>query len=274
MKPCVLVNLSTRCWSGVITDRRMSDSLAADEGVPADRLRVEKRLVAKEAIRKVKLEVERTREYVESVSLPWLDRGMRVLPASRIMEIRETFSRRTESYKEAVREFCEAYPALVEDQRGVLNGSFRESDFPPTSEIERHFHLSLGVYPFPKGEDFRLDPELENRLREEFESEKADCLKDATKALALRVVERLTKISSALHQPDKVFRDSLVENLRELVKALPEYNLTGDPRLTAFEAELASIAAHEPDALREDKARRAEVAAKAQAAADRLRGVF
>jgi hypothetical protein len=62
-----------------------------------------------------------------------------------------------------------------------------------------------------------------------------------------------------------IFRDSLVENVRELVAVLPSLNITGDPTLAAVAARMEALCRDDADELRDNAAARASVAAEADA---------
>jgi len=89
-------------------------------------------------------------------------------------------------------------------------------------------------------------------------------LRGATRECWSRLDEAVSKMHTALEDPERVFRDSLVENLRTLVLLLPKLNLTGDAKLTQALSEVREHLLIEPDALRKDKKLRAVTAAKAR----------
>ncbi|MBX8803295.1 hypothetical protein HBA92_21450 [Ochrobactrum sp. MR28] len=60
-----------------------------------------------------------------------------------------------------------------------------------------------------------------------------------------------------------VFRDSLVENIRDLITVLPALNITGDPELTAMAEKLKPLAEHNASTLRDNPTIRRDVADEA-----------
>lgn len=61
-----------------------------------------------------------------------------------------------------------------------------------------------------------------------------------------------------------VFRDSLVENLRDLVKVMPSLNITGDPELDALSDRLSQLAKYDAETLRNSDTAREKVANEAK----------
>jgi len=82
-----------------------------------------------------------------------------------------------------------------------------------------------------------------------------------------RMVDRLNAYKPASKKGERsegVFRDSLVENVRDLIAILPALNITGDPALTAMAAKLQPLAEWDAAVLREDAGKRKDVAATAE----------
>ena len=63
---------------------------------------------------------------------------------------------------------------------------------------------------------------------------------------------------------ESAFRDSLIENVRELVDVLPLLNITDDPAVNAVLAGLDSIGRVDPSDLRKDAALREQLAREAE----------
>jgi hypothetical protein len=68
------------------------------------------------------------------------------------------------------------------------------------------------------------------------------------------------------------FRDSLVENVRELVEVLPMLNVTGNPLVAEITRDLDRLGSVEPGALRESETLRQETKAAAEAIVAKMEG--
>ena len=101
---------------------------------------------------------------------------------------------------------------------------------------------------------------------------------EAKRELVRRMVEPLRAMATKLaEQPkdgrsDVIFRDTLIDNVREIVQLAPKLNLSGDPAIDAFVAEMEGLTRYNPETLRKDKATRAGVAEKAADTLKRLSG--
>jgi hypothetical protein len=113
--------------------------------------------------------------------------------------------------------------------------------------------------------DFRLDVSNEamNALADKYKNYYTTQLNNAMGDLWQRTHTALTKMSERLDYADgetkKVFRDSLVDNVVEMVELLDTFNITGDTQMSAMKSRLEdTLRGVTPDALREDGYLRAE----------------
>jgi hypothetical protein len=78
-------------------------------------------------------------------------------------------------------------------------------------------------------------------------------------------------MADTLSIPDKIFRDSLVTNVRELCDILPALNIANDPALTDLTADIEDrLASLSPSALRTQPSTRESAALDAAALLDSI----
>ena len=99
----------------------------------------------------------------------------------------------------------------------------------------------------------------------------ANAFVEAQNDAVKRLYEVLEKAYAKLAQPDAIFRDSLIENVRDVTAVLKNLNLADDPKLEKFrrEAELLATAT-EPQTLRDVVDVRIQTANDAQAILDSM----
>ena len=85
----------------------------------------------------------------------------------------------------------------------------------------------------------------------------------ATTELRERIGEALRSYAEKLADPDKIFRDSLVSNLADIVNLAADLNLGNDKSIADLVEQARTLAAVDPAQLREDKNLRAESAVRA-----------
>jgi hypothetical protein len=78
-----------------------------------------------------------------------------------------------------------------------------------------------------------------------------------------RLGKALGSVVDRLKDPDTIFRNSLITNLRELCDQLPKLNVMGDPEILKLAAQAEEIAHLEPDQIRDNDTVRSEAHKKA-----------
>lgn len=276
----MIVSLSISQWSGRRLDREITDEVNRDHGAAADAGRYNKLLLPKEALSKIQSVVSETRAEFLKRTLPWMDNGGRIMSADGYLNHASWIRSQQAKYERAVDQFIAAYPSYVQDARARLNGMFKPEDYPDAEVLRGKFGMECRVLPVPTSDDFRVEMSeaQARRIRQDIERHLAvattAAVSDVYRRVAevtSRMVERLNAYRPAAAKGERsegVFRDSLVENVRDLISVLPALNITGDPELSAMVDRLKPLAEFDADVLREDEGKRRDVAAEAQAILD------
>lgn len=264
----LLVWLSISTWSARKYDRAVSEQVNRQHAASSNAGRYNKFLLpgqsdAYNALVTLAGTI-RTEHY--SKTLAWSDEGWRVLPTADYMPYMAWYRQRKSEFLNAFDTFVAEYPAAREQAKALLNGLYKDSDYPDVQDMRKRFAVSVNVQPMPIASDIRCDlgqdqiDEISASVTEQVNSALGKATADAWQRL-YTVVQR---ISERLSDADAIFRDSLIENARELCAALKSLNVAGDPNLESMRAAVeASLTVYEPDTLRENKRKRADVAAKA-----------
>jgi hypothetical protein len=275
----VLANVTIRRWTGRRLDRKITDEVNKANDADEDAGRYNKLLLPKKAFAELNQVVRaaRTRHYV--MTLPWQDEGSRILPSELYPEFAKDFQKFRQEFNAAADGFAKAYPNFLGAQKKRLGKMWKAEDYPDPSKVRRMFDFDVYVLPCPTSNDFRvkLGKEHEADIRSDLEDRMKKALAEAMKDPVQRITEVVGKLSERLkkYKPgDKekgvktegTFRDSLVDNIKELAAILPAFNLTGDARLTKLtEAITKELCASDAEKLRDDENVRKKVAKSADA---------
>ncbi len=275
----MLCGLTIRQWSARRLDKKVTDEINTSHGAAADAGRYNKALVAKDALAGIVTAANAARSLHYARTLPWLDEGARILPAAGFEAYSNAMRDLRHAFEAAVAAFVAAYPSYVDDARVRLNGMFDPADYPEASEIADPFAFGVRILPVPDAADFRVDlaDAQADEIRAAIESAARDALANATRDAWSRVAEVTGRMVERLNafkpggpngRAENVFRDSLVENVRELASILPGLNLTNDPALARIAERMESdLCQHDAADLRESDVLRRDTA---KAAADIL----
>lgn len=282
----MLVSVTISQWSGRKLDAAVTAEVNRSHGASADAGRYNKSLIANDALASILAISNRARKIHYARSLPWLDNGARIMSAAGYLEFAKELRDVSAEFDAAVSDFVGNYSAYVEAARVRLNGMFKETDYPAASDIASRFRFEKRIWPLPSAADFRVTVgEGEQAIiRAEIEAQTRDALNGAMADAFKRVAEHVGNMAAKLAdfkpadgkggKASGIFRDSLVENVRDLVDVLPSLNITGDAKLADITARMADLCRYDADALRDDTAARQETAAKARQIADDVAAYF
>lgn len=273
----MLATVRIEAWSGRRLDRKITDETNAAHGAAADAGRYNKALLPKDAMAGITAAANAARTLHYARTLPWLDEGARILPAAAFPDYSAAMKRHRSEFESAVESFVRSYPDHIAAARVRLNGMFDPADYPDPADIRSRFTLKTRVLPVPDAADFRVDmadaqaAEIRAAIEESTREALATAVRDVWGRIADvvgRMAERLAEYRPAAggRKAEGIFRDSLVENVRELAAILPALNLTNDAALSGISNRIErELCRHDADALRESDVLRRDVAESAAA---------
>lgn len=273
----MIVRLGISQWTARKFDAGISQRIAGEYGVDAEAGRYNKVLIAKGAIQIITKAVSAARSFHYENTLPWDDGGGRILPAKNFLTYSKEMRKLRQQFEIAVKEFIGNYDVYRDEASKKLGGMFRDSDYPGKSEIEHKFGFSTDIEPVPSAVDFRVSLQSKDatRIKKELEARVKERVAVATKELYVRLNTVVGKFADKLATKDAIFRDTLVENVVELVDLLPKLNVGNDPKLERLRKEVQKkLCAFEPDTLRHDDDAREKAAKDAKVIFDKMSGYF
>ncbi|MGH0003167.1 hypothetical protein ACQU0X_24115 [Pseudovibrio ascidiaceicola] len=277
----MLVSLSISSWSGRKLDRKVTKEVNTSRGAASDAGRYNKMLLPKEALDAIHKKSGAIRNEFYARTLPWMDDGQRIMAANAYLAHSQWIAKQRSEYEQLVEELLTKYPDYVEEAKQLLNGMFVPADYPPVEILREKFGLSVMVLNVPNGEDFRVamsDAQAE-QIRSQIESKVTEASKNAMKDVYRRITESLTRMierlnsykpGSRIERAQGVFRNSLVENIRDLIDVMPALNITGDPELDRITERLKDVTVYDANVLKASTAKRNDTAAEAQAILDSM----
>lgn len=263
----LLVQLSISQWSARKFDKKITKEVADSHGVSISAGRYNKALLPMQNhlddVHKLSTKIRQ--DYYQQ-TLPWGIDGTQILPTSNYMAFMSEFRRLKNDWELLVGRFLYDYPRLKTQAQMALGPMYREEDYPTVGDMKAKFKIDLAVFPVPSN-DFRVqlsDAEL-SRIQQDVEARVADAQLAAMREVWQRLFDRVKHMAEKLADPKAIFRDSMVENAREICELLPRLNLTDDPQLEQMRQEVEmNLAKHHPDSLRNDPDLRRNTAEKAR----------
>jgi len=259
----VLIDLSISTWTGRKLDKRASNDITAQNGAAKGVANVSKKLLGDcaelDAVQKF---AANARNSHYSMTMPWSDLGMRLCPTKKYIDANgyeRTMTELQTEFHRLVNVFLDAYSWEMQNAQLKLAGLFNPDEYPTRDALASKFKFRFVAIPLPDAGDWRLDigNEAASVLRSGYEKFYGDQLKTAMSDVWGRAHDALSKMSERLDYADdttkKVFRDTLVSNVQEIVDLLDTMNITADPVMTEAHRRLdAAMQGITPDALRAD----------------------
>jgi hypothetical protein len=269
----LLVVVKMSRWDGKARDRKAAAELAKAKGAKAEMISLEKTLMESDLLTEIHAEMTQLGFYYRARTLPWTDKGPRILPSVGYQEFADGVRLRTEKIERLVERFCrDEYPAFWARMRNLhaLGALFDEKDYPHPSKMAAKFGVEYDLFPMPEVGDFRteLTPSDKRRVEARYRA----LLGAGVAEVQKRMLDVVGSMAEALPQFDPTakgngrrFSDSLVENVRGLVALLPGLNLTGDPVIADLTERMAAkLCRHDAEVLKTSDTARSEVAEAAE----------
>ena len=266
----VLVEMNISVWTANKLDRDTSNKLTADSNATADAAQVRKNLMAGTTLRKQIADYAAgCRLWHNTRTLPWSDKGPRILPTSLFMDYKQELNIRRDTFLRLTDEFRNSYPALVQTAANYLGDLHNPDDYPPLDEVMNKFGFRVVFSPVPESGDFRLDIPQQDLadMRRSYDDAFDTRLAEAMQTPWNKLHDMLQLMSDKLEEGDdeskKRWHDTFLTNAQDLCSLLTHLNITKDPKLEAARRQLeGALLAQDMDDIKESEGCRADLKAK------------
>lgn len=281
----MLVSLNVSAWGGQKIDRNVTQNVAANYDAKSGAGRYVKQLVGKDHFAGVKRASSDLRNTFYHLTQPWADNGSRILSNDGFFNFQKVMTDKLDTFRREADQFAKNYPTFKEAAQLRLGRMFDETDFPSEEEVRGYFDADMKFLPWPSAADFRcdIDSEYLDAIRQDIEATEKEAVSRAMEHAEHRLREAVSHMATRLDQyggrekgsKSGYFRDSLVENVRELCKVLPAMNLTGDKEFDKLIRECCSkLTRADASDLRDNDGLRETVANDAKAMIEKMNSVF
>lgn len=271
----ILVELNVSNWGASKLDRNVTDTVNASHNAARDASKVYKNLVAGSSLcSDIAKYAARIRLYHNEMTLPWSNKGARLLPVKLMLEYKQHITNMRIAYEAMCNSFYAQYPTIVANARNNLQAMFKAEDYPTLDEVKEKFGFNLVFAPLPESGDFRLDvanddlKDLQDSYEADFNSRLAEAVRTPWEKLFKELQALSSKLDDTNASPDKKkrYHDSLLENPQELCRLLTALNVTNDPKLEEARRDLErALLGVEMEDIKESEVIRSDVKARVDA---------
>lgn len=264
----MLVSLSTSIFNPTRLDRAVTLEVTSSKNASKDAGNYKKQLIPKAVIDPVLKAANAVYLDHKMLTSPWSDGGTRLLSIDMFEKYNETINGGIRLFEVEVGKFLKVYETIRTEAPLRMGLTFDPRDYPTLEVARSRFAIRTEWLPLPNGKDFRLhlqDDDLAE-LASSVDERVNSAVVAARTDLHERLKDRLARVSERLAKPDAIFRDSLIDNLKDLCGLIPSMCITPDPELLrAVDSAVLGITKFEPQELRDDVDKRAAARAAADA---------
>ena len=207
--------------------------------------------------------VGNTRNAHSSMTLPWSDMGMRLLPTSTFFKYKQYMTKAEQEFHTLVEKFFDIYEDAVVNAQTLLGDLYNPANYPPLDMLRHKFGWRLSFVPLPTSGDFRVEMEQEQAksLAEEYDKHYSAMFGKAIDSMMGDLMKYLARLSDRLdyksQEDKKVFHDTVTSNITDMLENLLVPLADKDKRLHTLTRQLMdTFEGISADALREDGALR------------------
>lgn len=227
----VLVNLTTSVWGG---KRKIPSSYLNKQDADPDFISAHKLLVDKGSIEPIEKARGAARSWLQNRSLPFPIKGVLFVPKDTIDRIDEKLQGFQDKFYETVNEFLEKYDAVKLQAKEKLGDLYNPCDYP--SDVNSRFDFSWNFFIMDSPDNLSaISPALYARenskfqlAMKNFEETAMATLRDSFAKIIGNMAEKMT--GEGKSGKCKVFRDSLVGNIREFIDEFEYLNVVAEDK--------------------------------------------
>jgi hypothetical protein len=267
----VLVEMNISVWTANKLDKGATEGVLTSNGATSvDAAQVRKNLMAGTSARKEIADYAAgCRLWHNTRTLPWADKGARLLPTSLFLDYKAEANIRRDTFNQMVDAFIGNYPALVQTASNYMGTLFDQNDYPSANAVREKFGYRMVFSPVPESGDFRLDLPKQDILEmaQSYESAFNDRLAEAMRTPWDQLHKMLGAMSAKLTESDddtkKRWHDTFVTNAQEMCAMLTHLNVAKDPKLEAARRQLeVAMVGIDIEDIKDDEVTRANLKGK------------
>jgi hypothetical protein len=263
----ILVDLDQHYWFGTTRDSSITEEVNTKYNSEGGYSKI---LIPRLEMKAMGSRFTEVRDIHKRYTLAWDNSGWRILSSAAYLEWDQKLRAAIAKANKAADEFVDKYEELVKAKEKE-DKSFKREHYPTKEQLRAKYGFEVEYKPVPVSGDVRihLSDEALAAVKASIDTEGQARIKTAILDIATRIrevvgnmVERLRayKPPKAGAKAENAFKDSLIENVRDLAGLLPNINITADPRIDTMAAELLQLLPENVDNLRDDEKLRKETA--------------
>lgn len=226
------------------------------------------------AVRRLLNEAGNVYSYHKLHTLPWVDRGPRLLPVGQYDEYCREMRRMILNMESSTARLMPDYDAYVGHDMLDRGSRAAITDYPSADEFKAAMQFKFTLSPLPDASHFLFDVSDEDKaaLNAQLEEARAGVQADMIERIRTPLLHLVSKLRVEIGEPGAVFRDSAVENIVDSLATVESLAMDDQVVLDMVRDVRLAIRPHAVamNSLRESPVDRATAAAKLEAVASKM----
>lgn len=254
---CLIQN-SCSVWGGKVKLPQSAINVDADP----DFIRASKFLIDKDCLKPIEKVRNEAKQYIYGKTIPFPISGIMFIPKDLISIVDAKLKEYQSEFDLAVEEFAQNYEIFINNARERLGSLFNISEYP--RDIRKYFGFSWRFLTMDTpGQIGLLPAEVYEREKQKFVQTINAFQENAVATLRTSFAEMIDHVVERLSGEKKVFRDTLIGNVREFIEDFKALNITDDAAMTELTNRCRFILdGISPQDLRDDEGLRTHVVRK------------
>ena len=275
---CILVALRVTLPPQTRTSKHASAEVEYKYRTAKKQGRVTKRLFSDTDIKPLSKAMTEARTTFNEISLPY-DASYRLIPSSTYFEFTQTMTELSQKFDTKKMEFLRNYPDILHRAEAALGDLFDHDNYPSTTRLDNIVNFSIESSVVPPVNAFDdlagiTAAEIEV-LKEQALAGQNEKVEQALGDLFQRLFDALSKAKTKLAVEDSVFRDTLLSNIHDSLRAVDTLNFAKNQDLIDLANEVRTLVdGISPQALRDDKELRKQTAEETQEVLKKMQEFF
>lgn len=172
------------------------------------------------------------RTFIYKKSLPFKIPGIIFIPRDMITTVDEQMQEYQREFETEVTTFGNNYHRYIEEARAKLGKLFNRLDYP--DDIRNYFSFKWDFINFSAPDETQIrSSDILQREQEKYQQTMEEFRETAITTLRTTFVEMINHIVERLSGERKIFKDSLIGNIREFISDFSALNITNDGELAS-----------------------------------------
>jgi len=268
----VLVRLRISQFGNNRNDRRLTAEVKRDKQLGDESGNWTKHRFPPGPLKAIGSVASKLRQAHYALTLPYED-GQRIVTSGTLARYEAEVANMRTAFNDAINALAPREPMgskekpdynwMLAEARQMHNGRFDASEYTDWDGFKAQFAATVQFTPFPAASHFinTVSGSALARMRADLTAQNDTRIRQAVADTWWRLIQPVRHMAEKLASPDAVFRDTLVDNVREMTALIPALNLTNDSRLTGAARDIeTAFAGLSAQTLRENKVERKAVA--------------